>query len=534
MKNKIQLLLPLFICVLLLGCSEDSFLEESPKDNLYADNLYTDGAGFQLGINALLQFVRTEREEPVASAEFGFGWKIGVDNGWSPRNLSWLRGPGLYQNDWHPSMQWISGSNGMWRHLYRTINTANMLLERSENPDVDWGGTSEEENAAIKANVQSHAYLFRAWAYRHLALTFGDVPISTEEINGSNFKNDWTRWPIAEVRALIISDLHKAEKGLADNSNNVLALSKAVAQHYLAEMYLWDGNPAQAIVEAQKVLDNPNYKLITERYGVRANEPGVPFMDQFYHGNILPSEGNTEALWVLPNTDILESTGISQNAMRRTWIVNYASPGYAEYSPEYGGRGLGSAAITAWGFSIYEPFDDRYSQYAVQKEYVNQKTGVVTTTQTEEENMTNSNHRWASTKKWDWTFSDPNLWGDSYAYGDQVYLRLADTYLLMAEAQFLANGPAAALPYINAIRERSNASPATAADIDLDYILDERSRELVTEEYRRETLVRTGTFLERVRAHNPLAAQNVQEYHMWYPIPQSEVDATGMEQNRYQ
>src|SRR5690606_13199169 len=181
--------------------------------------------------------------------------------------------------------------------------------------------------------------------------------------------------------------------------------------------------------------------------------------------------------------------------MRRTWVVNYASSGYADYSPEYGGRGLGSAAITAWGFSIYEPTDDRFSPYAVQKEYVNQKTGVVTTTQTEEENMTNSNNRWASTKKWDWTFADPNLWGDSYAYADQAYLRLADTYLLMAEAQLLANGPAAALPYINAVRERSNASPATEGELDLDYILDERSRELVTEENRRETLVRTGTFL---------------------------------------
>src|SRR5690606_3922571 len=134
-----------------------------------------------------------------------------------------------------------------------------------------------------------------------------------------------------------------------------LALSKAVAQHYLAEMYIWEGNPQQAIVEAQKVLNNTNYSLITDRYGVRANEPGVPFMDQFIQGNILPSEGNTEALWVLPNTDILESTGISRNSMRRTWVVNYASSGYADYSPEYGGRGLGSAAITAWGFSIYEP-----------------------------------------------------------------------------------------------------------------------------------------------------------------------------------
>lgn len=535
MKNKIFIILFSSVLCLFTSCNEVEFLEENPKDNLYADNLYTTGEGFQLGVNAMLQFVRAEREESAGlSAEFSYFWKVGVDNGWSPRNLSWLRAPTLYQADWNPEIAWIRGSGGIWEHLYRTINTANTILERSENPEIDWGGTSIEEAQAIKNRIQSHAYLFRAWAYRHLALTFGAVPISTVEINGSNFKNDWVRQPVEEVRALIISDLIKAESGLPDNSNNVLQISKAVAQHYLAEMYLWDNNPEQAIIAAEKVLTNPNYALITERYGVRASQPGVPFMDQFYDGNVLPTEGNTEALWVFPNTNILESTGISVNAMRRTWVVNYAGAGYAAYSPEYGGRGLGSAAITAWAYSIYDAGDDRYSEYAVEKEYVNQDTGIVTTTQTSEEFMTYSNNKWASTKKWHWTFEDANLYGDSYQYGDQAYLRLADTYLLMAEAQLKANGPGAALPYINAIRERSNATPATAGEIDLDYILDERSRELVTEEHRRETLVRTGTFLERIQAHNPQSAPSINDYNQFLPIPQSEIDATGMEQNRWQ
>ncbi len=538
MKNKIyttsMLLVMLVTTLFISSCNEYDFLKENPKDNLYADNLYLTGEGFQLSINAMLEFVREEREEPVQSAEFGFGWKIGVDNGWAPRNLSWLRGPSLYQTDWSPSMQWINGGEGVWGHMYRTINTANMVLSRSENPDIDWGGVSVEENEAIKQSVQSHAHFFRAWAYRHLVLTFGDVPISTEEINGSNWTNDWERAPLEQVRSLIIEDLIEAEKGLAENSNDVRAVSKAVAQHYLAEMYIWAEEPELAVQAAQRVLDNPNYALITERYGVKANEPGVPFMDQFYQGNIMPSEGNTEALWVLPNNDTKDYIGSSRNSMRRTWVVNYASPGYAEYSPEYGGRGLGSCAITAWGFSIYEDQDHRFSEFAVQKEYVNQRTGVVTTTQTEEQYMTQATHRWASTKKWDWTFTDPALWGDSYSYADQMYLRLADTYLLMAEAQLMANGPEAALPYINAIRERSNATPATAGEIDLDYILDERSRELVTEEYRRQTLVRTGTFYERTKLYNPLAAENIEPYHQWYPLPLAEIDITGMTQNQWQ
>src|SRR5690606_29620142 len=148
MKNKVHIFLSLFMFAVLIGCSEDSFLEETPKDNLYADNLYTTGEGFQLGINALLQFVRSEREEPVASAEFGFGWEIGDENGGCPRNVSLLRGASVYHDDWPPGKQWISGSNGVWGHLDRAINTSNVLMERSQNPDTDWGGTSEEANAA--------------------------------------------------------------------------------------------------------------------------------------------------------------------------------------------------------------------------------------------------------------------------------------------------------------------------------------------------------------------------------------------------
>src|SRR5690554_4049286 len=335
MKNIFWAIWLLAMGAALMGCEEDAFLMEQPKDNLYADNLFSSGEGFQLAINAMHQFVRQEREEPVASAELGFGWKIGVDNGWAPRNLSWLRGPSLYQTDWSPTMQWISGNNGVWAHMYRTINTANMVLNRLENPDIDWGGLSEDQNAAIKLSVRSHAHLFRAWAYRHLALTFGEVPISLDEIDGSSWTNHWERQPLEDVRALIIEDLIEAEKGLADNSNDIRVLSKVVAQHYLTEMYLWAGEPELAVLAAERALDNPNYALITERYGVKSAEPGVPFMDQFYQGNILPTQGNTEALWVLPNTDVAEFVGNSQNSMRRTWVVNYASPGYAEYSPEY-------------------------------------------------------------------------------------------------------------------------------------------------------------------------------------------------------
>src|SRR5690606_38548577 len=80
----------------------------------------------------------------------------------------------------------------------------------------------------------------------------------------------------------------------------------------------------------------------------------------------------------------------------------------------------------------------------------------------------------------------------SYQGNDIPYLRLAETYLLKAEAEYLLGDTEAAAEALNTIRRRSNASEITPADVDLDFILDERTRELVAEEHRRWTLLRTG------------------------------------------
>jgi hypothetical protein len=110
-------------------------------------------------------------------------------------------------------------------------------------------------------------------------------------------------------------------------------------------------------------------------------------------------------------------------------------------------------------------------------------------------------------------------------YNDQVYLRLAETYLLKAEAQLLLGSPGEAAQTINIIRERSNASPVSAGDIDIDFILEERSRELLCEEHRRYTLLRTGKWLERVKMYNHNGGQVAREIDQLFPIPQSVIDA---------
>src|SRR5690606_15833030 len=94
-------------------------------------------------------------------------------------------------------------------------------------------------------------------------------------------------------------------------------------------------------------------------------------------------------------------------------------------------------------------------------------------------------------------------------YTDQYFIRLAETYLLRAEA-FMGSGDLnSATVDINVVRNRANAIPVEPNEIDIDYILDERMRELGVEEKRRLTLNRLGMLYERTNRYcngNPQSA----------------------------
>jgi hypothetical protein len=115
---------------------------------------------------------------------------------------------------------------------------------------------------------------------------------------------------------------------------------------------------------------------------------------------------------------------------------------------------------------------------------------------------------------------------------DFILMRLADAYLLRAEARLSQGNTTGAAEDINVIRMRAAvpgqeaASQITAADVTLDFLLDERARELIGEGHRWWDLARTGTLIDRVRANNPFASPNIQDYHTVRPIPQNQIDRT--------
>lgn len=535
----------LITLILFTGC-DSSFLEETPPHIITAESLYKNLEGFETGLNGLYALVRGERE---GRADGGSNWL---------RAAWWMEGtdvlvPNHRDGFGYVAEGWQERNNpfsdefkSMFLWLYEIINTANTIIERTENPDVKWtgGGKTAEEN---KSRVIAEARVMRAWAYRHLAFSFGDVPLTLNESVGSTIRTDWERTPVAQVWDQVKSDLLFGEKYITVEPSKQGKITKGAIQTYLAELYLTINKPDSALFWSNKCINTPEYKLITQRYGVKANQPGVPFADMFFDGNSNREEGNTEALWTFQFEQ--ETVGGGASNMRRWFGTRYYSLKIGSVTPlqvtvERGGRPQARVSLTKYAIDVYEPKDDRYSNYIFRRFYIlrdakQNDTGVADnlpkgysqgdTIWTKAAKDLSPDYKqsaiydWPYTRKWDW--ADPANVTIATQYNDQIYLRLAETYLLKAEAQMKTGDLAGAAQTLNVIRSRAHTSTITADQVNLDFILDERARELITEEHRRHTLVRTGKWLERVQKYNHNGGQFTTERDALFPIPQVVIDA---------
>lgn len=529
--------------ILFVGCSEN-LLDEKPPHLITTESLYSTLAGFETGLNGLYASIREERRvttdiEMRAGMFFG-----GTDNLTS--NHKSAMGFNFVTEKWgdaNNATEPFYANVFVW--LYSVINSANTIINQAEQRvDIDWSGgeSSAQEN---KNRIIAEAKAIRAWAYRHLSYGWGAVPLSLEESLGSNIKTDWERSPVLTVRRQIISDLIYAENQIPVEPKMRGRITKGAIQHYIAEMYLAINKPDSALFWAEKVVNTPQYKLITERYGVRKNQPGVVFMDMFYEGNENRDQGNTEALWVWQFA--IETIGGSNHVIRRyhtgrfsDWVISGVRAIVDTY--ERGGRGRSRQSLTKWAVDYYETQDDRGSNYALRKYFILNDA------------MANAPYpadrlpagyqygdtiwlRWSQdisltrAQVPDWPFirkvegANPNDVGGGDQYNDVIYLRLAETYFILAEAQYKLGRLSDAANTINIIRRRANASDISPSQINIDFILDERSRELVLEEHRRWTLLRTGKWLERVNKYNKNGGQFISGRDTLFPIPQVVIDA---------
>lgn len=113
-----------------------------------------------------------------------------------------------------------------------------------------------------------------------------------------------------------------------------------------------------------------------------------------------------------------------------------------------------------------------------------------------------------------------------------IVFRLAETYLIAAEAAFKLNQLQEASSLINTVGRRASLKghetemEIKPTDINIDFLLDERTRELCGENFRWQDLVRTGKLLEHVKKLDDFEAKdNNKDFHLLRPVPQSQIDA---------
>ena len=449
------------------------------------------------------------------------------------------------------------GVNKLWTSLYSMINSANIIIN------------TEGVDPAAKAEAE----FFRAYSYNMLVTLWGDVPLLTE--SKAEPRTDFIRNAVSEIDAVIASDLNDAMTNLpeVDKTKTQNRINKDCARILAGEAFNRMGKYAEAEAAVTATINSGNYKLITERYGKYLADAGDYYSDMFRWHNQRRSEGNTEGIWVFQMEYERDVTGGTINApqQRRNWVAAFHKlTDFMVNADSIGGRGNGRLRLSNYvKYGVFEKGDIRNSNHNIRRILYANKADVNKEISVKEINGFmyrvddgTDGAKKVTVKTGDrcyWTVKDtlavmyphPTKWGgydptDDFGWSlvkDWPLMRLADAYLLRAEARINQGNTTGAAEDINVLRDRAfkeyraesgnaEAGKVTAAQMNIDFLLDERIRELVGEENRRYTLCRTGKLAERVKMMMDKWAEGTESKmitgfdaskHTLLPIPLSEI-----------
>ncbi len=466
-------------------------------------------------------------------------------------------------------------SNGnvgnVWKYCYTYINACNGV--------VDFAPAATGIDTASKKRVTGEAKFLRAVYYFTLVQFWGDVTLN------KNFQSTPTtaavRAPMADVYNFIIQDLTDAIASLpaSPQSGNVLPgkATQAAAMHLLAKVYLTRGSSA-----AKQPTDFKNaYTIAGNLINNFGPANGVKLVQDFKQVYAEGNETNSEVLWTVQHTANLAYNGSSSqnnsgpdNLYCHLFVPQYETRPGMQRDVFYG-RPYIRCVPTRWlTDTVFKERvnDTRYSKTFQTVWYANATAAgsypvwsnplppgapagaqpgkprfaqgdtaiYMPGVDVSDAKIAASPYLLIPPRKYDITLSPTVTKYFDTKRSDMnapsirpvIVMRLGETYLIAAEALLLDGRTADAVAYINAIRERAaypTGNPAamdiTASSITLDFILDERSRELCGEVTRWLDLIRTGQLIKRVQLHNTDGQKNIQPRHILRPIPQAQIDA---------
>lgn len=559
MRNKILSFIVLLSGMFTISCED--YLEEDLISGVSAGSYYTTAGGFEAAVAATYAETKS-----FYGGERGFTMTVfGTDLHTNGRGGS-HKMINFYDGAFSPAQSFVRDT---WRDFYRGINQANAVIKRSENVD----GVPEANKTTRIAEVR----FLRALFYFNLVRFFGDVHLSLEETVGVEIEAN--RTPAGQIYSeAIVPDLEFAVANLPDSQNEYGRVSKPAAEFLLAKVLMTrayqpygqgnaDAQRAEALMG--NVIENYNFSLLPDYADLwdinNEQNSEVIFSIQNNKSQVdegLDTQGNRGHLYFLMEYDILPGMARDtengrpwirfrptrfllglwnrdvdaryDKTYKHAWISN-TEGSIPEWSEEDAANGyvtndlVGTKKFSIGDTAVFIPGPGKDELWTADR-IGRTRYLVITDSQYDE--------RWYPTlNKW----IDPTRPNRQHPPGqrDHPLMRLADAYLIRAEARIMLGDRVGAAEDINVVRRRG-AWPGMEASIEisaeeatLDFLLDERGRELVGEGHRWFDLTRTGRLVERVRAHNPEGRNNIQDYHILRPIPLEQIDRTsgGYQQN---
>ncbi len=407
--------------------------------------------------------------------------------------------PDLVTQNWSSNNQFV---RAMYYRVFFQVSMVNEFLREATDEKLDARGVSEEV-AAQMPTFRAEARFLRALSYWHAIDLFGNVPFFTEsQAVGATAPRQASR---LEVLEYIQAELKEIEPLMAEPGTAAYGRADRAAVWMLQ---------AKIGLNAPVYGATPSYNEVVDACNNIINSGAYALMDTYHHNFLADNDRSSEFIFSV-NFD-----GEATQTFGGTTYLVHAALGGNMTDVDYG-------VVGAWGGlrttpSLVDLFPDETGN-------IDERAIFFTEGQTKAVGAINEFTNGYAVPKYQNVTSDGTAGQDpTFVDTDYPMFRFAEVHLIYAEAVLRGatnSDIATAVTLINLLRERAYDSAAgqiTADELTLDFILDERARELYWEGHRRTDLIRFGQFTEKgiwAWKGNVAEGQETPTFRNVYPIP---------------